>query len=809
MCFCSHLHKREIKNNKKMKATLEKVSHLNCHKLVEKAAHVDSNHDDYSTNNNSKKSVYLLVNSTFLTEALVSEQTYLSILNNSNATNSVVIEFIVGNDYLENVLEQIVEEGFILSIDIQHVEKSNIPVLDQIIVQPIISENDNIQDWISENEYEFLHFTKKQISTLLTRFHTFTIMDEGKLLFQIVDTTPTRQGLIDDRTKVILFNTPGASIPERIFNLSNIEMAMLGNDSLEEMLSSDFIEMKNQITISTSSFKSVTIDSLYGYLDKYENKDVLTADPYSMVLLNSKLFASLNCFDNSWVKLNNTHSAFICVVHGMEEDIILTNALYFNIGKPATIQIKSNQNAPKVASKIVLTPIQSPNHFGNTLIEGTEEEQMLEQKLFEKQLEIYFKSYKRALRKNDIILVDNPTIDFIKSEESAQIQVLAQLEASKRLDPIHGDYTCYRVDTMELENETDETLIIDNTETAVITNAQPVRGYIPTDVNEDYENQVTGFKKLCKAIEPIISIHKQTNKSSQKSLVQQHFLIYGEEGSGKTHSVHSVCTKYGFHLIEINAFEIINESDAITAQNLSQCFTLARQCTPCVLYVKHFEAFDQLSNNNNGGGANVKQHSKVRIVKCLKQSLKSKNNPYPLIFIPSVSSLELLSPVFRNIFLTKIEFRRNLSEEEREFFLQKNTTDIKSICNIDLSTSQIVKQTSGCSVHDLNNIVQISKTQAIVESLQIINKYRSSSNVPSLVYTSTLSHKHFMSGGMKWHKKYAVVGKDAGSTTNLSIPTVKWQDIGGLEHAKQEILDIIQSPLQSHSNLKTRSGVLL
>lgn len=382
------------------------------------------------------------------------------------------------------------------------------------------------------------------------------------------------------------------------------------------------------------------------------------------------------------------------------------------------------------------------------------------------------------------------------------------MEASKRLDPIHGDYTGYRVDTLELGVDSDETLIIDNTETAVITNAQPVRGYIPSDINEDYENQVSGFKKLCKAIEPIISIHKQPNRSSQKNLVQQHFLIYGEEGSGKTHAVHSICTKYGFHLIEINAFEIINESDAITAQNLAQCFTLAKQCTPCVLYIKHFQAFDQLSNNNNGG-TNIKQHSKIRIVKCLKQSLKSKNNPYPMIFIPSVSSLDLLSPVFRNIFLTKIEFRRNLSEEERDLFFRKNTTDIKSICNIDLSTSQIVKQTSGCSVHDLNNIVQISKTQAIIESLQHVNKYQPQSKVSSLVYTSTLSHKHFVNGGMKWLKKYAVAGKDAGSTTNLSIPTVKWQDIGGLEHAKQEILDIIQSPLQSHSNLKTRSGVLL
>ena len=51
------------------------------------------------------------------------------------------------------------------------------------------------------------------------------------------------------------------------------------------------------------------------------------------------------------------------------------------------------------------------------------------------------------------------------------------------------------------------------------------------------------------------------------------------------------------------------------------------------------------------------------------------------------------------------------------------------------------------------------------------------------------------------------------STQVSSIPQVKWQDIGGLENAKQEILDTIQqSPLfakVSCKKSKGRCGVLL
>ncbi|KAG2391813.1 hypothetical protein C9374_013298 [Naegleria lovaniensis] len=773
------------------------------------------------------KEIFLMVNESFVVQGLVSERVYKLLSNDSRLSNSE-INFAVQEEFIRNFMKDKLSFRFPVSIEIRMVEKSSIPILEQVIVQPLTSENVNasfIREWIEENEFDFPSLVKKQVSTLSTRFHIFSITDDINIDFQIVDTKLQRQGIIDsERTKFIILTEPGVALHRKLHTLSGLQDIMLDNidDSFDDILTSDFICNKTEKSVEIEQVHHVTTNILLSILKNHSpNYDVNSKeDPHSMLLVSANYFAKLNCMDKIWGRVNSSHSVLITLVHGEDlpyEGAIMTNALYFNLGRPNKIQLTSNIDAPKTASKVILTPVQSPNHFGTTLISGTEEEQRIEQRLFEKQLDIYFSSKSRVLRKHEIIMVNNPTISFIKSDDSMQVQVLAQLETVKRIDPLHADYTCYRVDSVEVDTEEcNDSVFVSPSETTLITNAQPLRGYIPAEIplTDYYELNVT--KQLSRFIEPIISIYKQfpQGNSAQKSLVQQHFLLYGEEGSGKTIAVHSVCAKYGFHLLEINAFEIINESDSITAQNLSQCFTLARQCTPCILYVKHFEAFDQLSNSSSGGGASVKQHSKIRIVKCLKQCLKPKNNSFPLIFIPSVSSLDLLSPVFKNLFLTKIEARKNLNEEAREQFIQKAANMSQgSICNIDISASQIVKLTSGCSIYDLNKIIQISKSQAITESMNTQNELRkdngNSSSHPH-VYLSTLSHKHIVQGGLKWHKKYAasVSGSNVSSTTNVSIPTVNWQDIGGLEHAKQEILDIIQSPIQSH-NLKSRSGVLL
>ncbi|KAL9653824.1 hypothetical protein ABK040_012885 [Willaertia magna] len=767
-------------------------------------------------NKNNGKEVYLLINNCFIIEAIISIETFQHL---KTFSQQPYIHFGMYSSLLSQLINYQLDNIYLpLEITIELIENINqIPIIEQIVIQPIYNNqinelNNELKEWIEENEMKMLSLIQQQVSSILTNYLSFSLFN---FKFQIIDLKPTNQGFLDlKKTKIILLNQFRNELKNRkLFDFRNLENILQKENDNELFILSDSLTFKPKKELKIKNIKQISTNKILNLLQQFgfksgnENKKGLLnkeIDPNSIILINNiELLSKLNVSNQSWIKINKNHVGYLCAIQNYESNndiIYLSNVLYFNLKQPTELLLE-NGTIPTIANKLILTPIQSPNHFGTTLIDGNEEELKIEQQIYDKQLENYFKKHLRVVHEGDILMIENPKILNFKSNDTLEIQVLSQMEISKKLDTIHEGYTCFKVDKVEGSNTVNNNemdlkgYLISPNETNLITNGQPIRSYIPTSTDEELNSFKTNtFQQLSKLIEPIISIH-ESKLNNFKKLVQQHFLLIGEEGSGKSYLIKQLCIKYNLHLLELNGYDIISENDTLTSQNLQQCFQLAKQCTPCLLFIKNFEALD---NNNSGGqGPNVKQHSKIRIVKVLKQCLKGKSSTFPLIFIASVSSLDLLSPIYKNLFLTKIENKINLNEKEREGYLFNKLLNNWKLSSMDISLNQLVKQTSGCSINDLEKITDITKSEIIYQSLNN--------------YVKNISFKDILDSGMKWHKKYASsVNGSSGmnSTTNISIPTVKWQDIGGLEKAKQEILDIIQSPLQQHS-LKARSGILL
>ena len=134
---------------------------------------------------------------------------------------------------------------------------------------------------------------------------------------------------------------------------------------------------------------------------------------------------------------------------------------------------------------------------------------------------------------------------------------------------------------------------------------------------------------------------------------------------------------------------------------------------------------------------------------------------------------------------------------------------VKSAMAIDGGThllELISKKTNGFCYEDLNTLLRMTSNEA----LKRLKTTFSDSNTPVCYNIFSNRFKIIESdftAGLDYMQ--SLIADAIGAPT---IPTVKWEDVGGLEEAKKEILDTIQAPLKHPELLSSgmkRSGILM
>lgn len=580
-------------------------------------------------------------------------------------------------------------------------------------------------------------------------------------------------------------------------------------------------------------------------------------DPDLIGFVSTKLLKKYHVLNGSWVELyseeasDESHLVQLFAVddddsnnNNTKETIILSPILAFNVLKSVLnvdrvhVRIQPFADAqPTVANVVVLAPISSPNQFSPQQNDPEYLEMM--NQLGDISLKQYFKSKKRVVKEGDVIAVPSalsPEIitELTNASQSHGIdEILLEEElacSSQTLDHVHQPFCYYRV--MEIRNESynrdaTRSYLLHPTYTRLNSNARPVQGFLPPIIDSSSLNVhlLPPYQALAKQfIEPILSLYAQRNLKTQSRGQWQHLshsmLIHGERGTGKRHAVHALASTYGLHCIELNCYELLSENDAQTNDSMKQVFTLARQVSPCILYLRNMDAFDAESA---GGAAHLPasmKSAKLRLVQIINEQLKNQqrlisrssngSQLYPILCICSVEKFEDLTAPFRTLFMNRVNFPLSYNIEVREKLAQ-TYVDKASYLSRDVSAHGVASHFTGASVQDIRTALSISQLAIIEEEKD--HGHRSSR---SLIGHRVLSSEPHIGVGVKWFRdkmKISSAAAGGASTQVSSIPQVKWQDIGGLENAKQEILDTIQqSPLfakVSGKKSKGRCGVLL
>lgn len=303
-------------------------------------------------------------------------------------------------------------------------------------------------------------------------------------------------------------------------------------------------------------------------------------------------------------------------------------------------------------------------------------------------------------------------------------------------------------------------------------------------------------------------------------------LLKGARGCGKRTISRWVAQKTGVHLVELNCYDLIADTDTRTEGVLRARFEQAAGCAPAVLLLRHVEALARKSQALETGQeptmatvlqncmASLKQRPSMnRSIDGDRDEAINTQTSLPIAVIGTTGDADRCPTGVLACFQHELKFEAP-NEAERRAMLGICLRD--STLSVDVSLKSMATQTAALVASDLVDLVGRARMAAIERvSKQGIQKEEDDNEKAgrfdldfSIVEAGVaLTGNDFEVALNKARLSYS---ENIGAP---KIPNVTWDDVGGLVSVKDDILDTIQLPLEHpelfSDGLKKRSGILL
>nr|ODN94085.1 hypothetical protein L203_00260 [Cryptococcus depauperatus CBS 7841] len=285
--------------------------------------------------------------------------------------------------------------------------------------------------------------------------------------------------------------------------------------------------------------------------------------------------------------------------------------------------------------------------------------------------------------------------------------------------------------------------------------------------------------------------------ASITSAMQLSILLEGACGSGKRSLVQNVADEIGFSVVNVECWDIVGDTEAMTSGTLLARLAKAISCSPSILILHHIEALANKSDNSLS--------RPPLIVKTVQEILRdakkgSSEGGWPIIVLGTTSDADNIPIDLQGCFKQHIELKAP-NEEERLAIIQHAVGQYNVAPDVDLR--QMARQTAALNAGDITALVYqawdiaLSRTSHS-SSCPLINLQHAGLSITSQDFDSALNQAR------------TAYSDSIGAP---KIPNVSWDDVGGLVRVKKDILDTIQLPLDRPEmfgeGLKKRSGILL
>lgn len=257
-------------------------------------------------------------------------------------------------------------------------------------------------------------------------------------------------------------------------------------------------------------------------------------------------------------------------------------------------------------------------------------------------------------------------------------------------------------------------------------------------------------------------------------------LLYGPPGTGKTLIARAVANETGAFFFLINGPEIMSKLAGESESNLRKAFEEAEKNAPAIIFIDELDAIAPKREKTHG-------EVERRIVSQLLTLMDGLKQRAHVIVMAATNRPNSIDGALRRFGRFDREVDIGIPDTTgRLEILSIHTKNMKLASDVDLE--QVASETHGHVGSDLAALCSEAALQQIREKMDLIDLEDEAIDA-EVLNSLAVSQENF-----RWALSKS--NPSALRETAVEVPTVTWEDIGGLENVKRELQELVQYPVE-------------
>ncbi|MDR1721864.1 MAG: CDC48 family AAA ATPase [Methanobrevibacter sp.] len=299
-------------------------------------------------------------------------------------------------------------------------------------------------------------------------------------------------------------------------------------------------------------------------------------------------------------------------------------------------------------------------------------------------------------------------------------------------------------------------------------------------VGVSYED-IGGLKEEVKKVREMIEIPLKRPELFDRLGISppKGVLMHGPPGTGKTLLAKAVASESDAHFIAINGPEIMSKYVGGSEENLREFFEEAESNAPSIIFIDELDAIAPKREDTPG---EVERRTVAQLL-TLMDGLKSRGQ---VVVIGATNRPDSLDPALRRPGRFDREIEIGVPDkEERKEVMEIHTRGMPLAENVDLE--ELSETTHGFVGADLE---ALCKEAAMRVVRRVLPDIKTDEEIPKETLQKLIVTKNDFKEALKEIQPSAL------REILVQIPDIKWDDIGGLDDAKQELQEAVEWPLK-------------